>query len=127
MMLVSLKQNNGIMAQDVKIKVDGYGVDVEVKVTVKQTDLAALYQMHRLSDYVLVYRVLRSQLGGGFGDQDKHPYAWAVMVYVDGQPARVISTRGAGREWTSLDRLERWLREQGFRYWHVRNDLEPIS
>ncbi len=127
MMLNDFKQNNDIMMQDVSIKVDGYGVNVEVKVTVKQSDLAALYQMHRLSDYVLVYRVLRSQLGGGFGDQDKHPHAWAVMVYVDGQPARVISARGAGREWTSLDRLERWLREQGFRYWHVRNDLEPIG
>jgi hypothetical protein len=50
-----------------------------------------------------------------------------VIVQVDGQPARVTSARGAGREWNSLDRLERWLREQGFRYWSVRNDLEPIG
>jgi hypothetical protein len=42
-------------------------------------------------------------------------------------PARGVSARGAGREWNSLDRLERWLREQGFRTWTVRNDLEPVG
>jgi hypothetical protein len=42
-------------------------------------------------------------------------------------PARGVSARGAGREWNSLDRLERWLREQGFRAWTVRNDLEPVG
>ncbi|MCB1716918.1 MAG: hypothetical protein KDK04_16265 [Candidatus Competibacteraceae bacterium] len=71
--------------------------------------------------------MLRNQLGGGFGDQNKYPYAWGVLVYVDGLPTRVISSRGLDREWTSLDRLERWLREQGFRYWWVRNELEPLG
>ena len=75
----------------------------------------------------MVYRVVRSQLGGGFGDQNKFPYAWSVIVYIDGYPVRVISARGADREWTSLDRLERWLNAQGFRYWWVRNELEPTG
>ena len=103
------------------------GFSISISVTVRQSDLTFLYESNRLSNQVLVYRVARHQLGGGFGNQDKHPYAWAVVVYVDGQPARVISARGAGREWTSLDRLERWLREQGFNYWCVRNDLEPVG
>ena len=129
-MLTESKENSNIMVQDVRIDIDGVSVRVDgvgVSVTVRQSDLASLYQTERLSDRVLVYRVVRSQLGGGFGDQHKHPFAWAVIVHVDGRPARVISARGAGREWTSLDRLERWLREQGFRYWCVRNDLEPAS
>ena len=41
--------------------------------------------------------------------------------------ARVFSARGAGREWNSLDRLERWLKENGFWYWWTRNDLEPLG
>ena len=75
----------------------------------------------------MVFRVERCQLGGGFGDQDKHPFAWGVLVYVDGQLARVNSARGSGREWNSLERLERWLRSQGFWYWWTRNDLEPLG
>ncbi len=75
----------------------------------------------------MVYRVRRFQQGGGFGDQDKHPLAWGVLVYVDAQLARVNSARGSGREWNSLDRLERWLRTQGFWYWWTRNDLEPLA
>jgi len=98
-----------------------------VVATVTQTDLPQLYWSGRLTDYAVVYRLLRNQLGGGFGDQSKYPYAWGVLVYVDGLPARVISARGADREWNSLDRLERWLREQGFRYWWVRNELEPLG
>ena len=95
--------------------------------TVTQTALPELYWSGRLAQQALVYRALRCQLGGGFGDQDKYPYAWAVQVYVDGQPTRVVSVRGANREWTSLDRLERWLREQGLRYWTVSNELEPLG
>lgn len=104
-----------------------YDVSVNVNVSVRQADLEFLYRSHRLGDEVLVQRVERSQLGGGFGDQDKYPYAWAVVVTVDGCGAYVMSARGLRREWTSLDRLERWLREQGFRYWAVRNDLEPTG
>ena len=112
------------MNQGVNINI---GYDGSVSVTVRQSDLSDLGQAARLADQVLVYRVRRNQQGGGFGDQQRYPYAWAVIVYVDGQPARVISARGGGREWTSLDRLERWLREQGFRNWWVRNELEPVG
>ena len=60
-------------------------------------------------------------------DQDRHPFSWAVLVYVDEQAMRVFSARGTGREWNSLDRLARWLREQGFWYWWTRNDVEPVG
>lgn len=98
-----------------------------VTTTVTQADLPILREAGRLGEYAVVYRVSRNQLGGGFGDQDKHPFAWGVLVYVDAQLGRVFSARGAGREWNSLDRLERWLRDQGFWYWWTRNDLEPLG
>ena len=98
-----------------------------IATTATQGDLAGLRAEGRLGEYAVVYRVDRSHLGGGFGDQDRHPYAWAVMVYVDGQPARLYSARGAPREWNDLDRLERWLRDQGFWYWWTRNGLEPLG
>lgn len=97
-----------------------------VSTTVTQADIPFLREAGRLGEYAVVYRVARNQLGGGFGDQDKHPYAWGILVYVDTLVARVYSARGAGREWNSLDRLERWLRENGFWYWWTRNDLEPL-
>ena len=99
----------------------------DVNATITQTDLPQLYWAGRLANYAVVYRLLRNQLGGGFGDQTKYPYAWGVLVYIDGVPSRIISARGMTREWTSLDRLERWLREQGFCYWWVRNELEPLG
>ncbi len=111
------RPTGNIMSQDVLLG---------VTLTVSQADLPYLGAAGRLGEYPVVYRVRRNQLGGGFGDQDKHPHAWGVIVYVDGQAARVHSARGSGREWNSLDRLERWLREQGFWYWWVRNDLEPL-
>lgn len=103
--------------------------DVALGITtaVTQADLPFLRQAGRLGDYPVVYRVARTNLGGGFGDQGRYPFAWAVLVYVDGQAARVNNARGGGREWNSLDRLERWLREQGFWYWWVRNDQEPLG
>ena len=101
--------------------------DVNIDITVTQADLGPLYWTGRLSNYAVVVRTVRNQLGGGFGDQNKYPYAWVVLVYVDGQTAQVMSARGTVREWLNLDRLERWLREQGFRYWWVQNDLEPIG
>ena len=104
-----------------------YNVNIDTHMVVRQSDLEYLYHHHRLGDQVLVLRVERSQLGGGFGDQDKYPFAWAVVVTVDGCGAYIMSARGLRREWTSLDRLERWLREQGFRYWSVRNDMEPTG
>ncbi|MCP4283271.1 MAG: hypothetical protein GY792_02290 [Gammaproteobacteria bacterium] len=86
-----------------------------------------MYLSGRLSDSAVVYRVPREQMGGGFGNQGKKPFTWGVIVYVDGFPARVKSARGSNREWNSLDRLEPWLRQQGFRYFWIRNDLEPLG
>ncbi len=106
------------MNQDVSLGVVG---------TITQADIPILRESGRLGEYAVVYRAHRSQLGGGFGDQDKHPFAWAVLVYVDGQLYRIYSARGLAREWSNLDRLERWLRSHGFWYWWTRNDLEVIS
>ena len=116
--VVEIEENVNTMDQDVSLG---------VSTTVTQADIPFLREAGRLGEYAVVYRVARNQLGGGFGDQDKHPYAWGVLVYVDTLVARVYSARGAGREWNSLDRLERWLRENGFWYWWTRNDLEPLG
>ena len=102
-------------------------VALGVQLAVTQADLAELRLAGRLGEYAVVYRVWRSQQGGGFGDQDSRPFAWGVLVYVDTMLARINSARGHGREWNSLDRLEPWLREQGFWYWWTRNDLEPLG
>ncbi|MEM7562686.1 MAG: hypothetical protein AAF353_06505 [Pseudomonadota bacterium] len=103
--------------------------DVELGITgsVTQADLAPLRENARLGEFALVYRIERLHQGGGYGDQGKHPLAWAVAVYVDNQLHRVYNARGAGREWNSIDRLSGWLREQGFWYWWTRNDLEPVG
>ncbi len=98
-----------------------------VTMTITQADLAYLRAVGSLGEYAVVYRVWREQAGGGFGDQAKNPQTWGVLVYVDGQLARIYSARGAGREWSNLDRLEKWLRSQGFWYWWTRNDLEPLG
>ena len=95
--------------------------------TVRQSDLALLQRTYRMVGYPTVARVPRAQQGGGFGDQGRHPHAWAVFVLVDGLSCRVVSARGHGREWTSLDRLERWLRVHGFRYWWVANELDGVN
>jgi hypothetical protein len=106
------------MSQDVELGIVG---------SVTQADLAPLRDGARLGEFALVYRIERLHRGGGYGDQDKHPLAWAVAVYVDSQLCRVYNARGAGREWNSIDRLCSWLREQGFWYWWTRNDLEPVG
>ena len=103
------------MDQDVVLGIAG---------AVTQADLAPLRAAARLGESPVIYRVHRLQAGGGYGDQSRHPFAWAVAVYVDGQLCRIHSARGAGREWNSLDRLGDWLREQGFWTWWTRNDLE---
>jgi len=102
-------------------------VALGVTTTVTQADFPLLRETLRLGEYPVVYRVHRQQQGGGFGDQDKHPYAWGVLVYVDGQLARINSARGFGREWNDLARVERWLRTHGFWYWWTRNDLETVG
>lgn len=114
----TLSPSVNTMDQDVSLGIVG---------TVTQADLAPIRSAARLGEYALVYRVQRTHQGGGYGDQDKHPLAWAVAVYVDGQLCRIFNARGAGREWNSLDRLSGWLREQGFWYWWTRNDLEPVG
>lgn len=106
------------MDQDVSLGIVG---------AVTQADLAPIRQASRLGEYALVYRIERVHQGGGFGDQGKHPLAWAVAVYVDGQLCRLFNARGAGREWNSLDKLSQWLCDQGFWYWWTRNDLEPLG
>jgi len=106
------------MDQDAKLGISG---------SVTQADLAPLRQSSRLGEFAVVYRIERLHQGGGYGDQGKHPLAWAVAVYVDNQLCRVFNARGAGREWNSIDRLCSWLREQGFWYWWTRNDLEPVG
>jgi hypothetical protein len=106
------------MDQDAKLGISG---------SVTQADLAPLRQSARLGEFAVVYRIERLHQGGGYGDQGKHPLAWAVAVYVDNQLCRVFNARGAGREWNSIDRLCGWLREQGFWYWWTRNDLEPVG
>jgi len=107
-----------IMSQDVALGVTG---------TVTQADLAPLRIAGRLGEYALIYRIERVHQGGGYGDQDKHPMAWAVAVYVDSQLCRVFNARNAGREWNSIDRLSSWLRDQGFWCWWTRNDLEVVG
>lgn len=102
-------------------------VSLGVSTTISQADIPALRAGGRLGEYAIVYRCVRTQAGGGFGDQEKHPYAWGVLVYVDGLLARIYSARGLPREWTDLARLEKWMREQGFWYWWMRNDLEPLG
>ena len=106
------------MNQDVVLGISG---------SVPQADLAAIREAGRLGEYAVVYRIERTHQGGGYGDQSRHPYAWAVAVYIDTELIRVYNARGAGREWNSLDRLSTWLREQGFWYWWTRNDLEPLG
>ena len=51
----------------------------------------------------------------------------ASFLELIGLVRRVESTRGAVREWGSLDRLERWLRGKGFRYFWLQNELDPVE
>ena len=106
------------MDQDVNLGIVG---------SITQADLAPIRNATRLGEFALTYRIQRTHQGGGYGDQDRHPLAWAVAVYVDGQLYRVFNARGAGREWNSLDRLSGWPREQGFWCWWTRNDFEPVG
>jgi adenine-specific DNA methylase len=95
--------------------------------SVTQAELASLRYCGRLGEYAVVYRVPREQQSGGYGNQEKHPYAWAVAVYVDSQLLRIFAARGYGREWRSLERVSEWLRQQGFWYWWTRNDIEHVG
>ncbi len=94
---------------------------------IKQTDIPGLLAAFRISHYPVVVRTTRMIQGGGFGDQVRNPNTWTVYFLVDNVWALLESARGLRREWTSLDRLEAWLREQGFPYFWVRNDIEPAG
>lgn len=89
-----------------------------------QAELQTMHMSARITAAPVVHRIRRSRLGGGFGDAAKRPLGWALVVVVDGQPRRVGSARGGTREWSNLERLERWLLDQGFDRWLVVNELE---
>ncbi|MEH6576543.1 MAG: hypothetical protein V7731_05640 [Amphritea sp.] len=91
---------------------------------ITQAELPIVRSQGRMGEYAVVYRIYRNKQGGGFGDQSKHPFAWAILVYVDTLPLRINSARGACREWSTLDRAAQWLTANGFSYWWTRNDLE---
>lgn len=80
----------------------------------QQSDMLRMREAFRLQGVPLVRWVSRETQGGGFGKPDDHPFAWGVWVMADGQWRRVGSARGLPREWTSLDRVEVWLRGLGF-------------
>ena len=98
-----------------------------LQLSVKSTDIPGLFNLWRIENTATVYRTEREYQSGGFGNPDKHPYVWAVALLVDGLWARVHNTRDQGREWSNLDRLEIWLREQGISRWQVVNDLEEVG
>ena len=95
--------------------------------SVKSTDIPGLFSLWRIESTAVVYRTEREYQSGGFGNPEQHPYVWAVALLVDGQWARVHNTRDQGREWSDLNRLEKWLREQGISRWQVINDLEEVG
>ncbi len=94
---------------------------------VTQAELPGLLAGYRITAYPVIVRAERQRQGGGFGDQTRHPFTWTVLLQIDGQWAQVESARGAVREWSNLDRLERWLRANGFRYFWLQNELDPVE
>jgi len=94
---------------------------------IRQTDIAMLVASYRITQYPTIVRVRRTVQGGGFGDQDRIPYTWTVFFLVDGQWMSLESARGMRREWGSLDKLEIWLRGQGFAFFWVRNDIDAVG
>ena len=92
----------------------------------KSTEIQGLLDAYRVQD-IVVYRTRREYQSGGFGDPSNHPYVWAVAIMTDGQWARIHNARGQGREWSNLDRLEKWLREQGIPQWQLLNTLDKTN
>jgi len=95
-----------------------------VPAEVQEAELRARLAGGRVTAAPVVHRIRRARLGGGFGDAGKRPLGWALVVVVDGRPHRVASSRSGTREWSSLERLERWLLDVGFTSWLVINELE---
>ena len=98
----------------------------EALLSLKSTEIPELLKAWRVQD-IVVYRTLRQFQSGGFGDPNKHPNVWGVVIMTDGQWARIYNARGQGREWSNLDRLEKWLREQGVSQWKLINTLEQTN
>ena len=95
--------------------------------TIRQSDISICNVEGRIGDYPVVVRTARALTAGGFADHDRFPNTWTVYFLVDGQWAIVESARGLRREWSSLDKLEKWLRMLGFRFFCVRNDVDPVD
>ena len=72
---------HGVMDTEENVNTMDQDVLLGVTTTVTQADIPFLREAGRLGEYAVVYRVSRNQLGGGFGDQDKHPYAWGFRVH----------------------------------------------
>ena len=100
---------------------------LQIAGVITQAELPILREQGRIGDFAVAYRIYRNKQGGGFGDPDKHPFAWAALVYVDGSPLRLNSARGYCREWLTLDRVGQWMLANGFKYWWTRNDIETGS
>ncbi len=98
-------------------------INYPITIQLKSAEIPRLLEMWRIQGSVLVYRTERAHQSGGFGNPNKHPYVWAVAVMVDGQWTRIFNARGQGREWNNLDRLEKWLRDQGFSRWYLDNPI----
>lgn len=92
--------------------------------SIGQVDIPILRAQGRIVDLPAAVRAPRELEVGGFADAERNPLTWTVYFDVDGQWVCVHSARGRRREWTSLDRLERWLRSLGVRLFYVRNDLD---
>ena len=95
--------------------------------TIRQNDIAGFVAAGLIGDYPVAVRTPRELSAGGFADQNRYPNTWTVYFLVEGEWAQVLSARGLRREWTSLDRLEKWLRSMSFRYFWVRNDIDEIE
>jgi hypothetical protein len=62
---------------------------------------------------ITIMRVIRTVRGGGFGDIHKHGYAFCLVVQGGSTQYCLVSFRGRRREWSSLDRLDKWLCAHG--------------
>lgn len=89
-------------------------------------ELRARLAAWRVQGLPQVRRAPRETRGGGFGDAERHPHAWGVWVMTDGLWCRLTSARGKPREWTSLDRVEKWLAERGLTRFSVIADTPPV-
>lgn len=94
---------------------------------IRQSDISTMIANYRITQYPTIVRVRRTLQGGGFGDQDRNPYTWTVFFLVDDHWKSLESARGMRREWSSLDKLETWLRSQGFAFFWVRNDIDTVG